>query len=272
MRDSNTHGACAQAVGKAMLLFESFEAKTHEVRQKDTPRDLVSGVDFAIHRLICTELSVSGCKIVSEEDMSTWGQLDDPSQPIWVVDPIDGTTNFISGIPFFGVSVGLMHERSFVAGSFGMPKTKEIFYTVSPSSAYRNDVRLVTPEVQLETSLVGACFSSRPNSILQQARGAEMAAFQSINDNSRGCLRLGSAGGSICYVASGKLGAAFGLFMRIWDIAGALSVARAAGCQVLIAEAGSLDRLHFLVGSKPIVSQAKTFLAQCVAPESWKGG
>jgi myo-inositol-1(or 4)-monophosphatase len=271
MNDSKDHGACARVVGKAMLLFESHEANSTDVKEKDTPRDLVSGLDNAIQRLICAELSVLGYSILSEEDLSTWDRPEDPVRPLWVVDPIDGTTNFISGIPFFGVSVGLMRAQLPLVGSFGMPRTKEIFYTVSSSSAYKNDVRLKASEALLKTSLVGACFSSRPDSSLPQAREVEMAAFQAMNDSSRGCLRLGSAGGSICYVASGKLGAAFGLFSRIWDIAGAMAVARAAGCQVLTAQAGAKSRLHFLVGSGAIVSQAKAILARCVAPEFWEG-
>ena len=268
MNDYDSHGKCARAVARAILLLESITTSGLSLEKKETPRDLVSNVDFAIHHLLLRELGGSGIPVVSEEAQESEARMERSGGPNWVVDPIDGTTNFVSGIPFFGISVGLVEGSKFLAGAFGMPATREIYYTISSAAAYCNEFRLKTPEAVLAQSLVGAAFSSG-SCVGPEAREEEFRVFGEMNDHSRGCLRLGSAGANICYAARGKLGAAYGLFVQRWDVAASLAIAKAAGSNVLLVESGSFGRLHYIVGKGPILAEIKLKLGLLVQPSAW---
>lgn len=268
MSDLNPHGKCARAVAKAILLLETITTRGLVLEKKQTPRDLVSNVDFAIHHLLRRELAGSGIPVVSEEAQDAEARTERSDGPNWVVDPVDGTTNFVSGIPFFGISVGLVQGSRFLAGAFGMPATREIFYTISPTAAYCNETRLKTPEAVFGQSLVGAAFSSG-SCVGPIAREEEFRVFGDINEHSRGCLRLGSAGASICYAARGKLGAAYGFYVQRWDVAASLAIAKAAGSDVLVVELGSSGRLHYIVGKGPILGDMKLKMGRLVQPSAW---
>jgi myo-inositol-1(or 4)-monophosphatase len=268
MNKHDCHGICARVVGEALLLLEAMSSRQLTFTEKESPRDLVSTADMALHNFICQELGKAGGRVLSEESVSP--QTSSRSnEDQWVVDPIDGTANYVSGIPFYGVSVGLMAGGQFKAGAFCMPATGELFYTATDDSSYRNDVRLKAAERELAACLVGASFSSRRNSG-SWGREDEFHIFQQINDCSRGCLRLGSAGASFCYAASGKLGAAYGVSVKIWDVAAALAVATAAGCRIRIASAADPFSVHCVVGKGSAVDEIEAFLAGTLKISGWR--
>jgi fructose-1,6-bisphosphatase/inositol monophosphatase family enzyme len=82
---------------------------------------------------------------------------------------------------------------------------------------------------------------------------------------------LGSAGCSICYVACGKLGAAFGISVKTWDVAGSVAIAKAAGCEVRIADGETPESLHFIAGKGKIVDQIQARLKKTVPNLDWRG-
>jgi len=150
-----------------------------------------------------------------------------------------------------------------------MPATLELFYTVSPEASYLNDARLRSDTRSLESSLVGACFSSGVT-FAAQAREAEFRVFGIINDRSRGCVRLGSASVSICYTAAGKLGATFGIAGRIWDVAAALAIARAAGCRIMTSLSQDPLALSYVVGNGSVVHEIRSVIEAEMGITSWR--
>jgi len=253
-------GTGARTVSKALQFFESVIEKDVDFVQKESQRDLVSDADFAIQRIILNELAVTGIPVVSEEKDN---QLDvlQTSEYCWVLDPIDGTTNFSEKIPFYGISLGLMRKQKFYAGTFAMPATKEFFYMIDEGVSYRNEKRLTVKQKPLSQSLVGVSFSSRKQGT-EADRQQEFLAFGALNDRSRGTLRLGSAAANICYAAMGRFGLAYGHKNKIWDVAAALAIASAAGCDVLTTKTDALGQISFAVGTKDSVAEARPLLEQ----------
>jgi myo-inositol-1(or 4)-monophosphatase len=268
MNVSEHHGTCARTVGKALLFLETVSSRDLTFTEKESPRDLVSRADLAIHNLIAQELDPYGVPVVSEENVSSHAAQGSCVGLRWLLDPIDGTTNFANRIPFYGISLGLMQGAAFVGGAFGMPMSRELFYTVSEDASYLNDARLRACPTILAASLVGACFSSRASSATWP-REAEFRAFGLINDRSRGCVRLGSAAASICYAAAGKLGASYGINSKLWDVAAALAIARAGDCQVLVAQAADPLALSFVVGHGKVVAEIQSTLQAELGITSW---
>ena len=266
MKAERYHGKCAQTLGKAILLFESLISRNLQYREKETSRDTVTNIDLALHSMICRDLAESNIPVFSEEGLPR----EKTQELYWIIDPIDGTTNMISGIPFFGISLGLVESKVFAVGAFGMPATKEIFYTAGPASAYRNEARMRVVEKELRKCLIGVCFSSK-GGLGSVSRKEEFQVFQELNDSSRGCLRLGSAGCTICYVASGKLGAAFGVSVKSWDVAASLAIAKAAGCDVRVADGDVPENLHFIAGKGQMMDQIQERLTRAVPMAQWRG-
>jgi len=262
------HGTCARAVGEALLFLDNVLTRDLTFTEKESPRDLVSAADIAVHNLICRKLQPSGIPILSEEHAASRAAIPAAQGLRWVLDPVDGTTNFAARIPLFGVSLGLMEGLTFCAGAFGMPATRELFYTVNADASYLNDARLRPERRTLATSLVGACFSSRGRNS-QECRDREFRVFGMANDRSRGCVRLGSAGVTICYTAAGKLGAAYAVHSWIWDVAAALAIAQAAGCRVLVAADDGQPSVSCIVGRGEVVEELKGLLQDVLGFTTW---
>lgn len=235
-----------KAVSTSADMIEETHTEGLAVSTKSSHRDLVTELDVAIEQHIKKILSDSKHRIVGEE--STKGDvLDLPAHgPVWMVDPIDGTTNFISSIPFYSTSVGLVEGSKFLVGAVAMPALKEIYFTMGDEGAYKNGKRLRLSPSELKSSLVVASFSGTHSG--DEKRRLEYKFFGEVNDSSRGCLRLGSASVNICYVASGRLQAAYGIANRIWDVAGAISVAQRAGAKVYYERMDGSSKVNFAVG------------------------
>lgn len=269
MSNFNQHGTCATAVGKALLFLETVSSRDLTFIEKESPRDLVSAADLAVHNLISQELKTSGIPLISEESVASHVATEGAYGLRWLLDPIDGTTNFAARIPLYGVSLGLMDGEAFRAGAFGMPATRELFYTVTPDASYLNDARLRREGRSMVGSLVGASFSSRGNTTAQ-SRASEFRVFGIINDRSRGCVRLGSAGVSICYTAAGKLGATYGIAGKVWDVAAALAIAQAAGCSIITAPSQDPLTISYVVGHGAVVQEIRAILESEIGITSWR--
>ena len=255
MLDS-VHGRCAQAVSNALIFFESFSGKNMTFSEKETARDVVSEADLAIQTVMLRGLHESGWPVISEEKENNFEILRN-AEICWVLDPIDGTANYSENIPFYGISLGALKAGEFFAGAFGMPATKELFYTINQDIAYLNEVRLKVLPKTLRASLVAASFSS-PSTARGVEREREFLLFVRLNDRSKGALRLGSASGNICYTAAGRFGLSYGLNNKIWDVAGPLAIAKAAGCQVVTSPIDPSGRISFVVGHPAIIEEVRS--------------
>ncbi|MEO8502783.1 MAG: inositol monophosphatase [Acidobacteriota bacterium] len=231
------------------------------VRAKESARDIVTDMDLRIESVLREQLAPLGHPVVAEESfvMDTDSLPED--RPAFVVDPIDGTANYASGLSLYAVSVGLISAGCLVTGAVAIPAHKELFFTHGDAGAYLNGRALKPPApCTLSQALVAATFSGRASS--RDIRTGEFRLFGQINDASRGCLRLGSAAVNICYVAAGRMQAAYGFDAKLWDVAGALAVARQAGCAVFVERAPGSVVLDYAVGVAGVVTEIQSFMSE----------
>jgi len=159
----------------------------------------------------------------------------------WVVDPLDGTTNFIHGFPQYCVSIAVQHRGATVHGVIYDPAKNELFTSSKGSGAFLDDRRIrVTKCTQLGESLVGTGFPfkemSRVDLYFRQLR--------EVMQNSAGVRRAGAAALDLAYVAAGRLDAFWEMGLAPWDMAaGALMIQEAGGLVGdLSGDAGYLDK------------------------------
>jgi myo-inositol-1(or 4)-monophosphatase len=145
----------------------------------------------------------------------------------WIIDPLDGTTNFIHGLPLFSVSIGLMKENAIVSGVVFEPNQQECFYAWKNGGAFLNGQAIeVSDAGLLSESLIATGF---PYSNYLRIEGF-MESFTYLMKNSHGVRRFGSAALDLAYVACGRFDGFFEYGLHPWDVAaGSLLVEEAGG-------------------------------------------
>jgi myo-inositol-1(or 4)-monophosphatase len=216
------------------------------VNHKGNLRDIVTQADIDISELLEKELSITGLPVISEEKYEIAKSIPD-ADVFWVVDPIDGTVNFSHGLPFFAVSVGLVEKGEFKLGVVCAPVLDELYFTLNTGKALLNGKLFKHVHLLREDALMAASFSAKSSKSCYDL-------FQEVNESTRGCLRTGSAALNICWAATGKLQAAYGFNAKLWDVAGALAIAKAAGCNVSLRYKPNGLLLDYCVGSQDAVN------------------
>ena len=235
-----------KAISESVEIIQSSSNTNDFIKSKESYRDIVTYVDVLVEKRIRLVLNVTGYKILGEETADRITDNIFSCGPTWVIDPIDGTANFVSSIPFYSTSVGLMEKEEFILGAVVVPEFKELFFTIGSDNAYLNGRLLKSGNASMKNSLIAAGFSGK--AYAPEKRQIEYELFGTINDHSRGCLRLGSAAINICYVASGRLQAAYGIANKIWDVAGAIAIARCAGCEIYFEHISNTHMVNYVVG------------------------
>ncbi len=236
-----------KAVSAGAEILAERKPEELSISTKGTPRDIVTDLDIYIEKQIKAMLGSSGYKMIGEESAKENDLAYPGNEPVWMIDPIDGTTNFISSIPYYSVSVGLAVDSRFPVGAVAIPSLKELFFTTGESGSYLNGKTLKVHNAKLKDSLVVASFSG------SSAGGRPMKEYEffgQLNDASRGCLRMGSASVNICYAATGRFKAAYGISNKIWDVAGALAIASRAGCRIYTEKMNSSFMINYVVGAE----------------------
>lgn len=147
----------------------------------------------------------------------------------WIIDPLDGTTNFVHGLPPYCVSIGLMHGAELVVGVVYEVTLKELFYAWKGSKAYLNGKEIGASKVEkLENSLVAVGFSY--TTISEVDNFLDQIAF--YQKNTDGVRRLGSATADLVYVACGRFDAYRQVNLSPWDVAAGALICKQAGAIV----------------------------------------
>jgi myo-inositol-1(or 4)-monophosphatase len=147
----------------------------------------------------------------------------------WIIDPLDGTTNFLHGFPQFAVSIAMRHKGRLEQGVIYDPLRQELFTATRGAGARLNDQRIrVTQRKTLEGSLLGTGFPFKS----QQHLEAYLDMFRALFPQTAGIRRAGSAALDLAYVAAGRLDGFWEIGLSIWDMAAGV---------LLIQEAGGLS-------------------------------
>lgn len=216
--------ALGAAHGAGSMLLGFFEGPARGVSAKSTPTDLVSDADrdAEAHILSIIREHRPQDGILSEEGDDT----ESGSGFTWVVDPLDGTINFLFGIPVWAVSVAAVDEDGPVVGVVHNPNTGETFSAFRGGGALMNGRSIhVSERDDLATALIGTGFSYDSDARTQQAEivGRVLPRVRDIR-------RAGSAALDLCSVACGRLDGLYEAPMEPWDkAAGSLIVAEAGG-------------------------------------------
>jgi len=174
------------------------------------------------------------------------------SEYLWVIDPLDGTTNYLHGFPVFCVSVGVMHKGRLEHGAIYDPLRQELFTASRGQGAHLDGRRIrVSGRTTLERALLGTGFPFRDSNM---ALDPYLNMLISAIRTTEGIRRAGSAALDLCYVACGRLDAYWETGLSIWDLAAGTLIVREAG-GIVSGLDGSEDFLntgHILTGTPRI--------------------
>lgn len=165
----------------------------------------------------------------------------------WVIDPLDGTTNFIHAIPCYCVSIGLLKNDKLIVGVIYEPNRDEMFYAWKNGGAYLNENSIsVSKTNKLSDSLLATGFPYYDYRRLE----AYMDILKWLMHNSRGVRRIGSAAIDLAYVACGRFEAFYEYSLNPWDVAAGALIVKEAGGSVTDFQGGK----NYLFGSEIIAS------------------
>ncbi|HWM45129.1 MAG TPA: inositol monophosphatase family protein [Burkholderiales bacterium] len=195
-----------------------------EVRAKHR-NDFVTKVDRAAEEAIIETLrkAYPDHAVLAEESGASAGS----AEYQWIIDPLDGTTNFIHGFPQYCVSIGIRHRDALAHGVIYDPIKNELFTASKGRGAFLNDRRIrVSKCLRLGDALVGTGFPFREIGQIERYTGQ----LKEIMQKSAGVRRAGAAALDLAYVACGRLDAFWELGLSAWDMAaGALMIQEAGG-------------------------------------------
>jgi myo-inositol-1(or 4)-monophosphatase len=236
----------ARAAG-AIINRAALDVESVRVAQKQV-NDFVTEVDQAAERMIIETLlgAYPGHGILGEESGKEFGAKD--SDYVWIIDPLDGTTNFIHGFPVYCVSIALAVKGKIEHAVVYDPTRNDLFTATRGRGAFLNERRIrVSKRAQLKDCLISTGFPFRPGDNFR----AYMRMFAEITQRTAGVRRPGAAALDLAYVAAGFTDGFFETGLSIWDVAaGSLLVTEAGGLVGnFTGEADFLEQAECLAGN-----------------------
>jgi len=215
-----------------VLIRDFGELEKLQVSSKG-PSDFVTNSDKKVEKIIIEELTKSRKKfsILSEEI----GEIkNSDKENCWIIDPIDGTTNFLHGIPHFAISIALKTKQEIVSGLIFDPIKNEMFYAEKNNGAYFNNQRI---RVSKKKNLNECLFATGGKDEID------------VNLNTR---KSGSAALDMAYVGAGRYDGYFQKKLNIWDIAAGIIIINEAGGKINDINCFATKEIKVLVGSNTI--------------------
>jgi myo-inositol-1(or 4)-monophosphatase len=219
----NVMVAAARKAGRG-LIRDFGELENLQVSMKG-PGDFVTAADQRTERLLIEELKRArpGYPFLLEES----GVIDGPDKSHrFIIDPLDGTTNFMHGIPHFAISIALEREGQIVSGVIFNPVSNDLFVGEKGHGAYLNDKRLrvaARKQVKETLSATGIPFLGK------DGHERFLAELKAVMGSSTGVRRFGSAALDLAWVAAGRYDAFWERGLKPWDIAAGILMVREAG-------------------------------------------
>ena len=227
--------ACEKA-SKAFIR-DFGELENLQVARKG-PKDFVTNADKKIEKILINELSKKNYSIISEEaGIKINGNKDN----IWIIDPIDGTTNFLHGVPHCCISIALIKNKEILSGVVFDPIKNEMFFAEKNAGAFFNNQRIrVSKKNNLDDCLFGTNIDGAKNTSLN--------------------LRVsGSAALDLAYVGAGRLDGFYQEKLNIWDIAAGILIITEAGGVINPVDITKTNN-HSIIASSEIINKDLTNL------------
>ena len=224
----------AEKASKSMIR-DFGEVEKLQISKKG-PRDYVTKTDRHVEKILVEELSKAkkNYSFLTEE---TGVIKNKDKDNVWIIDPIDGTTNFLHGIPHFAISIALQSKGEFISGLVFDPIKDEMFFAEKDKGAFLNNQRL---RVSQKNSLDECLFASNH----------EGARFSNLNIRCSGSTAL-----DLAYVASGRLDGHFQNKINLWDVAAGTLLIKEAGGIVNSFNTNDLNKIDIKASSSAINNQ-----------------
>lgn len=213
--------AARNAAKVIMRYLDRIDSLSIELKSRN---DFVSQVDRQAEAEIIQVLQEAYPQhaILAEES----GANEKDSEYQWIIDPLDGTTNYLHGFPQFAISIALKHKNRLTAAVVYDPLKNELFSAARGEGALLNDRRIrVSQQRGLEGALIGTGFPFRQPEHLE----TYLNTFRAIHKDTAGIRRAGSAALDLCYVAAARLDGFWELGLNAWDMAAGALIVREAG-------------------------------------------
>lgn len=225
---------------------KSFFRKKIDYKQK-SPDDFVSEADLAVETVVKDILtSVEGIGWHGEET----GQ-DSVSDAYWLVDPIDGTANFIRGVPVYALSIALMKSNMPVMGVIYFPEREELFYSEIGKGAFLNGTPIkVSGREVLEGSIIATGFPFRKKYLFDKYTKIFKTLYPYIGD----LRRMGAAAIDLAYTAAGIFDGFFEFGLSPWDIAAGILLVKEAGGSVYTFDGSDIWNTGNIIAGTPLIA------------------
>tara|TARA_B100000886_G_scaffold332233_1_gene284712 strand:- start:70 stop:816 length:747 start_codon:yes stop_codon:yes gene_type:complete len=224
--------ACEKA--SKIIIRDFGELENLQVSKKG-PKDFVTKTDKRVEKILVEELTKSkkNYSFITEE---TGLILNNKKDIFWIIDPIDGTTNFLHGIPHFAISVALKKDDEIVSGLIFDPIKNEIFYAEKNCGSYFNNNRI---RVSKKTDLEECLFASNNEGV--------KSIYPKLNTRNTGCAAL-----DLAYVGCGRLDGYFHNKINLWDVAAGKIIIEEAGGKVNNIEDYNINDINIRAGNPNI--------------------
>ena len=217
-----------QAARQGGTILLDYAKKGFQIHKKDQTINLVTEADLRSEEAIIQTIrhAFPGHQILSEEQ----GMQDTPTNPVkWIIDPLDGTTNFAHGFPLYNVSIGVEYEGVCVLGVVFDPTRNELFLAQQGKGATLNGTPIhvsVTPKLNEALLVTGFAYD------VHTAKDNNLKEFCAFTLRTRGIRRTGTAAIDLCYIACGRFDGFWELQLNPWDTAAGKVIVEEAGGRV----------------------------------------
>lgn len=216
------------AVYKAAAVIQNFAAERNFAVQSKSRNNLVTDADVAAEKIIIEIIknAFPGDSFLAEES-SAAQRL--PEGRVWIIDPIDGTTNFAHSFPVYCISIALWDKKKPCLGAVYELNSRELFWAAAGEGAWLNDRKItVSSEQNPGKALIGTGFPYQELEMLDYY----LNIFKELMEKTHGVRRPGSAAWDLCNVACGRLEGFYEYGLKPWDVAAAAFIVLEAGGRV----------------------------------------
>ncbi len=237
------------ALDAGEILLQHFGNIPEEMIRRKSQNDFLSFVDEESERVIIETIRsrYPQHSFLAEEG----GSIESESPYRWIIDPLDGTKNYLSGIPVFAVSIALEYKGELVLGVIYDPVHNEMFIAERGKGAWLNDRRLqVSTKSGLQESLIATGFPFKAKQFLPQY----LKAFEEIFTRAIGIRRAGAAAIDLAWLAAGRFDGFWELGLQPWDVAAGAVLIREAGGEIsdFWGGEGFLFNHYLMAGNKSV--------------------
>jgi myo-inositol-1(or 4)-monophosphatase len=219
--ESIIHCAKQAALNAALLLDERSIGDIRVKSDRSLVTDIDAAVEESIVNTIKTRYPTHG--ILGEEGTSIQGS----SEYLWIIDPIDGTHNYIRQIPLYGIAIGIAFKDEFIGGVFYLPAEKILYYAEKGSGAFRNDTPM---HVSVKTQLAESTLSF--DSCIREDTKLKSEAFAAVGCKAFNVRMFGSSSVALSYLSEGRIDASIEFDDKLWDFAAGVTLIQEAGGMV----------------------------------------